>query len=389
VPLGAAMLGVCSIMVGNSHSVASISGWLVGVGFSGGLFIVPLNAYLQERAGASEKGRLLATNNFANMIGVIAASGSLYLLHDVAHWTPASILIALGILTLASTVYIAWLVPAPLVRFLAWSVTQILFRIRVVGAEHLPKTGGALLVSNHVSYADAVLIGCATDRLIRFLMWQPMYDNRWLRPVCRLFDAIPIPTNAPKESLRALRHARQQVEAGNLVGIFPEGGLTRTSHVRPFERGVEVILRGLESTPVIPIYLDGLWGHPLSTRRGLWRLRHRVTISIGEPIYGPATAEVLHQKVLELGCAAAEHRKDRHATPSYLFGCADSQDWSRRAAPTLVAASRPDRRSLFRSFAVRDATSMVSYPTAWHSRLAESGVGQTPSVSSGSEPRVC
>ncbi len=239
------------------------------------------------------------------MIGVIVASGTLYLLHDMAHWKPASILIGLGILTLASTLYIAWLVPAALVRFFAWSMTQIFFRIRVVGAENLPKTGGALLVSNHVSYADAVLIGCATDRLIRFLIWRPMYDNRWLRPVCRLFDAIPIPTNAPKESLRALRNARQQIEAGNLVGIFPEGGLTRTSHVQPFQRGVEVILRGLESTPVIPIYLDGLWGHALSPKRGRFGLRHPVTICIGKPVSGAVTAESLYQTVLELGSVAA------------------------------------------------------------------------------------
>ena len=353
VPLGAAMLGVCSILVGGAHSVASISGWLVGVGFSGGLFIVPLNAYLQERAGANEKGRLLATNNFANMIGVIAASGSLYLLHDVMHWKPAAILIALGILTLASTVYIAWLVPAPLVRLVVWSVTQVLFRIRVVGAGNLPKTGGALLVSNHVSYADAVLIGCATDRLIQFLMWQPMYDNRWLRPVCQLFDAIPIPTNAPKESLRALRHARQQVEAGNLVGIFPEGGLTRTSHVKPFERGVEVILRGLESTPVIPIYLDGLWGHPLSTRRGPWRLRHRVTIVIGEPIYGPATAESLHQKVLELGCATAEHRKGRDATLAHRFVRAARKNWSGAALADSTGKQLSFGRALAASIVMR------------------------------------
>jgi acyl-[acyl-carrier-protein]-phospholipid O-acyltransferase / long-chain-fatty-acid--[acyl-carrier-protein] ligase len=327
VPLGAALLGVCSIMVGGTHSIVSIGSWLVGVGFSGGLFIVPLNAYLQERAGANEKGRLLATNNFMNMVGVIAASGTLYLLHDTMHWTPASILIGLGVLTLASTVYIAWLVPAPLVRFLAWSVTQILFRIRVVGAENLPKTGGALLVSNHVSYADAVLIGCVTDRLIRFLMWQPMYDNRWLRPVCKLFDAIPIPTNAPKESLRALRHARQEIEAGNLVGIFPEGGLTRTSHVKPFERGVEVILRGMESTPVIPIYLDGLWGHSLSAKGGRLRLRHRVTICIGKPVTGAVTAESLYQTVLELGSAAAESAKDRHATLSHRFVRAARRNW--------------------------------------------------------------
>jgi len=331
VPCGAAMLGVCSILVGCAHSVGAIGTWLVGVGFSGGLFIVPLNAYLQERAGAHEKGRLLATNNFLNMIGVIAASGTLYLLHDMLHWKPAAMLIALGVVTLVSTVYIVWLLPAALVRLVVWGFTQIFFRIRIVGAENLPKTGGGLLVSNHVSYADAILIGCTTDRFIRFLMWQPLYDNPWLRPFCRLFETIPLPTNAPKESLRALRNARQEVVSGNLVAIFPEGGLTRTSHVKPFERGVEVILRGLESTPVIPVYLDGLHGHALSTKRGAWKLRHPVTIYVGEPMARRVTAESLYQRVLELGSAAGECRKDRHATLSYRFVQAAKKNWTATA----------------------------------------------------------
>ncbi len=352
VPCGAAMLGVSSIMVGSVHSMTAIAAWLVAVGFSGGLFIVPLNAYLQERAPSAEKGRLLATNNFANMIGVIAASGVLYALHDFLHWTPASILIGLGVVTLVSTVYIAWLLPAPLVRFVAWIVTQIFFKVRFVGSENLPKTGAAMIVSNHVSYADAILIGCATDRFIRFLMWQPLFENKWLNPVCRLFKAIPIPTNAPKESLRALKAARVEIEAGNLVGIFPEGGLTRTGHVKPFERGVEFVLRGAESTAVIPIYIDGMWGHFLSARGAAthseksqagpeagspprmaapqrrFTLRHPVTIYIGEPMSGASNAEAMYQRILELGSAAAESRKDRTSTLAHRFVAAAKRNRS-------------------------------------------------------------
>ena len=294
VPVGAALLGACAIMVGSSHSVIAIGAWLAAVGFSGGLFIVPLNAYLQERAGTNEKGRLLATNNFMNMIGVIAASGALALMHDVLHFHPATILIVLGAVTLVSTIYIAWLMPAALVRFFTWTSINIFFKVRIVGAENLPKTGGALLVSNHVTYADAALIGCATDREIRFLMWQALYEKPWLRPFCKLFNTIPLPTGAPKESLRALVSARQEIENGSLVAIFPEGELTRTGHVKPFERGVELLLRGAEpKPPVIPIYLEGLWGHALSKKCGRLKLRRPVTISIGEPIYREVTAESL------------------------------------------------------------------------------------------------
>src|SRR6266853_5524620 len=112
VPWGAVLLGGCSLLVGSLHSVPLIGAALVGVGFGGGLFIVPLNAYLQDRADPQEKGRVLATNNFFNMFGVVLASGALSLLHDRLHWQPAHILEALGILTLASTFYMVWLMPA-------------------------------------------------------------------------------------------------------------------------------------------------------------------------------------------------------------------------------------------------------------------------------------
>jgi len=191
------------------------------------------------------------------------------------------------------------------VRSILWCFANVLFKIRIIGAENIPKQGGALIVSNHVSYADAILIGCATPRFIRFLIWQPFYDIQWLRPFCRILYAIPIPTRSPKETLRALRNARTEIEKGQLVGIFPEGEITRTSQVKPFERGFEVIARGLASIPVIPVYLDGLWGHALSFKGGRafsspWKLRHEVTVHVGVPIAGSVDAERLRERVLEL-----------------------------------------------------------------------------------------
>jgi acyl-[acyl-carrier-protein]-phospholipid O-acyltransferase / long-chain-fatty-acid--[acyl-carrier-protein] ligase len=236
------------------------------------------------------------------------------------------------VLTLAATVYIAWLVPAPLVRLIVWLLANVFFKIRIVGAENIPKNGGALIVCNHVSYADAILVGCATPRFIRFLMWKPLYENRWLNWFARLLYAIPIPTHS-KESLRALRNARTEIEKGSLVAIFPEGEITRTSHVKPFERGVDVITRGGVSGPVIPVYLDGLWGHALSLKGGRpfasrLKLRHEVTVCVGEPVTGDISAEHLHQRVLELGTRAAEYRKSANSTLSHRFISAAKRHWS-------------------------------------------------------------
>jgi acyl-[acyl-carrier-protein]-phospholipid O-acyltransferase/long-chain-fatty-acid--[acyl-carrier-protein] ligase len=335
VPYGAALLGLASVLLGFAHSFASSILWLAVAGFAGGLFIVPLNAFLQDHAEPEEKGRLLATNNFLNMIGVVVASGSLYLFHDLLAWTPSHILAALGVLTLCATVYIAWLVPAPLVRLILWSIANILFKIRIVGADNIPRKGGALIVSNHVSYADAILIGCATPRFIRFLMWQPLYESKWLNPFCRLLYAIPIPQHS-KESLRALRNARTELEKGSLVCIFPEGEITRTSHVKPFERGVDVITRGMDSAPVIPVYLDGLWGHALSLKGGRpfssrLKLRREVTVYVGQPIFsdsGNVSSASLYQRVLELGTQAAECRKSAVSTLSHRFIDVAKRQWS-------------------------------------------------------------
>lgn len=332
VPCGAALLGVSTIGAGLAHTFAGVSIWLAASGFAGGLFIVPLNAYLQEAAGANEKGRILATNNFLNSLGILLASGVLYLLRDVLGWGPSAILITLGILTLAATAIIASTVPAAFVRFAIWCLTRVFFRVRVTGLENIPQSGGALIIANHVSYADAILIGSLTSRPVRFLMWQPMYENKWLKPVCRLFETIPLAQGSAKEALRPLRQARAAIEAGEIVCIFPEGKLTRTAHVDVFQRGVEVIAHGLDSTPIVPIYLDGLWGHALSLKGGgifnsPLRLRHRVTISIGHALPTTASPAEMRQRVLELGALSVNET----ATLSRGFITAAKRNWSRVA----------------------------------------------------------
>jgi acyl-[acyl-carrier-protein]-phospholipid O-acyltransferase/long-chain-fatty-acid--[acyl-carrier-protein] ligase len=155
--------------------------WLIAIGFSGGLFFVPLNAFLQERAGTQEKGRLLATNNFINMLGILLASAVLWLLHDQLHWSAGAIIAGLGFITIAATIYIVSVIPAELLRLFLFGLTRLVFRIRVVGAEHIPATGPALLVANHVSYADALLIGGCSHRFIRFLIWKPYFELKFAK----------------------------------------------------------------------------------------------------------------------------------------------------------------------------------------------------------------
>ncbi len=142
VPAGALLLGVFSVILGASHSYAAVMCWLVVIGICGGLFFVPLNAFLQERAGAQEKGRLLATNNFVNMLGILLASAVLWLLHDQLHWSAAAIIAALGMVTMAATIYIVSVLPGEIVRLVLFGLSRMAFRIRIIGAERLPVSGG-------------------------------------------------------------------------------------------------------------------------------------------------------------------------------------------------------------------------------------------------------
>jgi len=193
-----------------------------------------------------------------------------------------------------------------LVRFVLWCAATLLFRIRIEGAENIPDTGGALLVSNHISYADAVLVGYTTPRIIRFLMWRPIYEAPLLNYFFRVLRAIPIDAAPPKAMVRALRAAHGELISGELVAIFPEGGISQTGDVGPFERGFERILDGTNA-PVIPMYVSGLYGHPLSRCGGgpfqswqkLWR--PEATVRIGPPVHERLSPAQLRQIVAALG----------------------------------------------------------------------------------------
>ena len=196
-----------------------------------------------------------------------------------------------------------------LLRFTLWSTLHILFRVRVIGAERLPKSTGALIIANHVSYADAVIIGSLTPRWIRFLVWKPIYDSAF-KPIFDLLRAIPISQTSPRESLASLAKARQELEAGEIIAIFPEGQITRDGHLTPFKSGFERIVERKGKVeliaPIFPIWMEGLWGHPLSLKGGklfaswspVWR--PRITVLIGEPISEKITPEDLHARLSAL-----------------------------------------------------------------------------------------
>jgi len=315
VPLGSIGMGVFSLLLAwSAASYLHVSVTLALLGFSGGLFIVPLNASLQQKSGQEEKGRLLATNNFLNTVGILLASGALWLLRDHLHFQADRIVLLFGLFTLLATVYILRLLPDFLIRFCLWLLTHTLYRIRIVGQEHVPFRGPALLVCNHLSFVDGLVVASCMQRFLRFLVYRPIYERPALHWLMRLMKAIPVQGGNPKEAFNSLERAREELRQGHVVCIFAEGAITRTGNLLPFKRGFERIVKGLD-IPVIPVHLDRLWGSIFSFKDGrfFWkwprRIPYPVTVTFGAPLPSTVKAEEVRQTIAELGSSAVEHRR--------------------------------------------------------------------------------
>jgi acyl-[acyl-carrier-protein]-phospholipid O-acyltransferase / long-chain-fatty-acid--[acyl-carrier-protein] ligase len=283
IPLGAIGLTVCAALLGRGNiSFGGVALTLSALGFFGGFYIVPISALLQYRPARDQKGGVLAAANLISFIGIAAASLVFGLLTIVFKLTPPQIFLVIATLTLAATVYLLILMPEALLRFFLWGVTRTLYRIRILGRDHIPEQGGALFVCNHVSFADALLLIAATDRPIRFLMFQGIYEKPWVKPFAKILGVIPISSEQrPRALIHSLQAANEAIKNGEVVGIFAEGQITRTGQLLPFRRGFERIMKDVDA-PIIPVALDGALGGPWSFQRG--RMLHLLTAHCPHPV---------------------------------------------------------------------------------------------------------
>ncbi|HOQ05860.1 MAG TPA: acyl-[ACP]--phospholipid O-acyltransferase [Anaerohalosphaeraceae bacterium] len=339
VPIGGLMMAAAAIALGlvnpNSHSpqdakemfalnpgIFSLT-FLFGVG--AGLFIIPIHAFIQMKAPAAIRGQVLAASNFLSWVGVLLASVLVNLCTTFLKISPSWMFLLFGLLTAVLAVGAVIRLPYPLLRFLAAVLTRLLYRLRVFGAEHIPASGPALLVSNHVSWADAVILMASLPRPVRFLMDKSLYQNKGLHWLFRLVKAIPVsPSDSPKSIFESIEQARRALQSGELVCVFPEGGITRTGQMNRFRPGFEKIAEGLD-IPVIPAYLGGIWGSVLSHYHGrllsAWpkRLPYPVQVHFGEPLPPDTSAEEARQAIAELSCNYFESRKPHRISLGETF----------------------------------------------------------------------
>ena len=326
VPLGALGLAITSIMLYLGASRLVVAAGIMLAGISVGFFTVPLDAFLQLRSPRKQLGRILAASNFLGYVGVLAAAVLIYLTESVLGLSAAQGFLVLAAFTIVLTVFSIIVLPDFFVRFIIVLITRTFYRIKPVGLGNLPLDGGALLVSNHMSLVDALLVSATQQRRIRFVMFRETYEHCWwFRPLFKLMRAIPIsPKDPPRKLLSSLKEARRMLDEGYLVCIFAEGAVSRGGNTMGFKSGLERIVKR-SNYPIIPVYLGGVWGSifsycsgkPLSTLPR--RIPYPVTVLFGKPMPSDSTPFEIRQAVCELSTDWFFTRKNSYRPLGELF----------------------------------------------------------------------
>ena len=293
---------------------------LFALGVSAGLFNVPLAAYMQHRSPPESRGSVLAASNFLTFFGILLTAVLFLGLRAPLRggeplFTSRQIFLLSGLFTIPVFIYIVWLIPQASIRFVVWLASKTVYRIRVDGHDNLPERGGALLVANHVSWLDGILMLLTSSRPVRVVAFAGHLQNKWIKRLARLFGVIMIRPR-PKAIVAALQTARQALQNGELVCIFPEGRMTRTGQLQTFKPGLMKILEDAEA-PVVPVYLDELWGSIFSFERGrfFWKRPKKwpypISIHFGQPVVDPENVHQVRRAVQNLGATAVAKRTER------------------------------------------------------------------------------
>jgi 1-acyl-sn-glycerol-3-phosphate acyltransferase len=228
---------------------------------SGGLFSVPLYALIQERAEATHRSRIIAANNIVNAIFMVASALLAIALIKLFNFGVPQLILTIAILNGIVALYIYVLTPEFLLRFVCWIIISFSYRLKATGLENIPDKGPVIIVANHVSYVDALVISAAVRRPLQFVMDHNIFKTPGLGWIFRQMKAIPIAgvREDPAKMEEAFARVRKALSDGDAIAVFPEGKLTATGEMNPFRPGIERIVNETNA-PVVPIALRGLWG---------------------------------------------------------------------------------------------------------------------------------
>jgi acyl-[acyl-carrier-protein]-phospholipid O-acyltransferase / long-chain-fatty-acid--[acyl-carrier-protein] ligase len=313
VPLGALGMGVALIVAGVWSPVTWIyNAGLMALGLCSSVFMVPVQASIQDQAEASKRGRVLSSMNLldsiAGILGVLVLFGlksGLGLSLRWQFWTLALLMFVVAVVS-------GKILPRHLLRFISRVLIRFFYQLQTFGEDRVPAKGGVLMLPNHISYMDAIILSTAFRRPVRFVIWEPLYRIKQVTWLLKLFGTVPI---SPERAKDAVRSVVEALKAGELVCMFPEGQLTRHGMLNEMQRGFELMARKA-GVPVLPVHEEGMWGSVYSFEDGGCfrklprRIRRSVSVWVGE-LKSPreATAPWLREELLRLGREAFLARK--------------------------------------------------------------------------------
>lgn len=261
------------------------------IGVFGGFYSVPLYALIQHRSDPDKRARIIAGLNIVSSVFLVLSAVIGIVCLGVLHLTIPQLFLVAAVLNGLVALYIYSLLPEFLLRFVTWMLMRTMYRLSTHGTEHVPKEGPAVLVCNHVSYVDGFMLSAAFRRPVRWVMWYRIYELPVLNWLFRAGRAIPIAGRKedPEVMERAFAEVKKALSEGELVGIFPEGVITKTGEINPFRGGVDRIVEA-SPVPVVPMALKGLWGSWFSRRGGKAMMKRprrfwsKIELEVGAPI---------------------------------------------------------------------------------------------------------
>jgi acyl-[acyl-carrier-protein]-phospholipid O-acyltransferase/long-chain-fatty-acid--[acyl-carrier-protein] ligase len=320
VPIAGIGLGVATLLAGLAPQTGPLVYFgMVGIGLAGGAFMTPLYAFVQQRSHPDELARVLSAMNLMDCLASIVANIVVVKLMLMAHIPARWQLVALAPLAFVAAVYMSRLLTHDLVRFILLTIVRLAYKVRPVNAQNVPETGGVLMLSNHVSYVDAFVLGAACGRKVRFVMWDELYNIKFVTWFLKAVGTVPISATRAKD---AIRNVAAALKEGQVVCLFPEGQITRHGMFNDLRKGFELMARQ-GGAHVQPVYLEGLYGSVVSHEGGKcfkrWPklVRYPVRVHFGKAM--PArdgTTEAVHGQWLDMSANAFAARTESRRLPN-------------------------------------------------------------------------
>ncbi len=311
IPVGVFGIFIAIVMLIRTQSPLYFAIEFFAFGLFGGFILVVLNALIQYRAKEHELGRVMATTNLVQNIAML-----LFLILTVVaainHYDTKSIYTTLALLSGVSFLYAMVTLPQFLLRFIFKFIASFRYKLHVEGVENFPKDGAALLLGNHISWIDWMVLSIASPRRVSFVIERSIYEKWYLKPIFKYFGLIPISARASKS---AFAEIRQKLNEGKIVALFPEGSISRNGHLGAFHKGYELAMEGVEA-PIIPFYIRGLWGSRFSyaNARQKENVNARVrdvSVTFGKALPSDTKADALKRVIFKLEVTSWQNYANR------------------------------------------------------------------------------